>query len=451
MSGEGGGALSARVCAPNLEWAEPLAGNYFVSTYPPFSCWSGSDAKEWRHRLARPRADADRVPLGLYVHFPFCVDRCHYCYYLSHDDRLDEMDRYLNALEEELALYARAPVVRGRDLDFVYFGGGTPSLLSTPRVERLLSGLQDVLPWDAAREVTFECAPRSVTPGKLATLRDWGVTRVSLGVQQMNDSVLRANGRVHLVADVEAAYEAIRQVGFEVVNVDLIVGLVDETDETFGASLERVIGLAPDSVTMYQLEIPLNTPLWRALRDGELATEPPSWETKRDRLLRGFDALAAAGYSRATAYAAVRDLERHRFLYQREQYHGADLLGIGTSAFSHLGGVNQQNLPALDEYLEQVEGGELPLFRLFAASAEELLVRELVLQLKLGRLERAYFAAKFGVDVGQRFGEPLRDLSARGWLLVDDETVTVTREGLARVDRFLEAFYLPEHRGIRYS
>jgi len=127
------------------------------------------------------------------------------------------------------------------------------------------------------------------------------------------------------------------------------------------------------------------------------------------------------------------------------------VLGIGTSAFSHLGGVNHQNLPALDEYLEHVEGGELPLFRLYAASAEELLVREFVLQLKLGRIERAGFAAKFGVDVGERFAEPLRDLTARGWLVVDEEAVTVTREGLARIDRCLESFYLPQHRGVRYS
>ncbi len=450
MSDEGGGSASLRVCNPNLELAEPAGGSYFVSTYPPFSAWSGAGGREWRHRLDTPRSKPSSVPLGLYVHIPFCVDRCHYCYYLSHDDRLDDLDRYIRALESELELHARTPALGGRELDFVYFGGGTPSLLSAARIERLMSALQDVWSWHSTREVSFECAPRSTTTKKLEALRDWGVTRISLGAQQMNDEVLRANGRVHLTADVEAAYRDIREVGFAVVNVDLIVGLVGETDETFDSSLERIVELEPDSVTIYQLEIPLNTPLWSSLQHGEVPTIA-SWATKRDRLRRAFDRLERAGYAQASAYAAVRDPERHRFLYQIEQYHGADLLGIGASAFSHIDGFNQQNLPDLGEYLERVEDREPPLFRVYESTPEECMIREFVLQLKLGRVERAYFAEKFGIDLERRFATPLSDLEARGWLGVDDDHVTVTREGLLRVDRMLQSFYLPEHRGIRYS
>lgn len=451
MTDQAGDSTLARVCAPNLEAAEPLRGNYFVSTYPPFSRWSPAGSKEWRRHLEEPGSRKRGAPLGLYVHIPFCADRCHYCYYLSHDDELEEIDRYLAALEAELALYARTLVLGDRELDFVYFGGGTPSLLSAARVERLLSGLQDVWSWHAVREVTFECAPRSVTELKLEALRDWGVTRLSLGVQQMNDEVLRANGRVHLVADVEGAYRAISEVGFAVVNLDLIVGLVGETDETFDSSLERVIDLGPDSVTIYQLEIPLNTPLARSLEDGELAEEPASWDTKRERLRRAFDRLASAGYTQTSAYAAVRDPDRHRFLYQVEQYHGADLLGIGTSAFSHVEGLNQQNLPALSDYLDQVEGGDLPLFRGYASSREECMVREFVLQLKLGGAERGYFIDKFGVDINERFRAPVAELVARGWLSVGEAGVAVTTNGILRVDRMLQHFYLPEHQGVRYS
>jgi oxygen-independent coproporphyrinogen-3 oxidase len=428
---------------------EPVAGNYFVSTYPPFSCWSVSATDEFRDHLER--AEPHDAPLGLYVHIPFCADRCHYCYYLSHDDRSGDMDRYLDALVDELALYAKRPALSGRAPSFVYFGGGTPSLLSTGRIERLVPALKRSFPWHRASEVTFECAPQSVTERKLRKLRECGVTRISLGVQQLNDEVLQANGRVHLVADVERAYRAIRRVGFDVVNLDLMIGLVGETDQSYRASLERVIEMEPDSVTTYLLEVPLNTPLWRSIRDDTLTKRLATWETKRARLRHGRDRLERAGYTMASAYAMVLEPELHRFAYQEEQYHGADVLGIGASAFSHFGGFNQQNRTSIDEYVKFVSRGEFPLFRGYSMNESERMVREFVLQLKLGGVERRYFRQKFGVDVLSQFADPIAELRRARWIEVDEDRVTVTREGILRVDRILSAFYLREHRGVRYS
>jgi oxygen-independent coproporphyrinogen-3 oxidase len=270
-------------------------------------------------------------------------------------------------------------------------------------------------------------------------------------VQQLNDDVLRASGRVHLVRDVERAFADIRLVGFPVVNVDLIAGLVDETDASFRASLDRIIELAPDSVTIYPLEIPLNTPLWRALRDGEVAVRPASWDVKRARLRDGWARLEDAGYTMRSAYAAVRDPVRHRFDYQEMQYRGADLLGVGTSAFSHVGGFNQQNRASLADYLDRVAQGGLPLWRAYELSDAERLVREFVLQLKLGEVRREPFRARFGIDVVERLAEPIARLVRHGWLTVDDDAVTVTRDGLLRVDRLIPTFYLEQHRDVRYS
>jgi len=449
MIEETSGSRRPGPCAPGCAAPEPIAGNYFVSTYPPFSCWSEASNSAFRDHLEQP--GCSDTPLGLYVHVPFCADRCHYCYYLSHDNRLAGMDRYIDALVDEFRHYVQKPALADRALSFVYFGGGTPSLLSTRRIERLLPGLQSVLPWDGAREVSFECAPRSVTERKLRVLRELGVTRISLGIQQLNDDVLRASGRVHLVADVERAYRAIRRVGFDVVNVDLMVGLVGETEQSYHGSLERVIAMEPDSVTTYLLEIPLNTPLWKSVRDDTLTADLPSWETKRARLRDGRDRLERAGYTMASAYAAVRDPARHRFVYQTEQYHGADLLGIGASAFSHLDGFNQQNQTSLEDYLSLVARGEFPLGRSCSMDGRERMVREFVLQLKLGGCQRSYFQAKFGVDVLQQFAGPIADLVSKQWLEIEGDRITVTREGILRVDRILTEFYLPAHRDVRYS
>ncbi len=133
------------------------------------------------------------------------------------------------------------------------------------------------------------------------------------------------------------------------------------------------------------------------------------------------------------------------------QYHGADLVGIGASAFSHLGGVNQQNLASLAAYLDAGARGQPPFFRAYELSERERLDRELILQLKLGGVQRRYFREKFRTDVVDSFAVPLDEARRRGWLMIGDDAVTLTREGLVRVDRWLPAFYLPEHQNIRYS
>jgi len=441
---------SLAVQEPLAEPDEPRFGNYFVAAYPPFSQWSEAAVTDFERVLEAP--PTEQVPLGLYCHIPFCVERCSYCYYLSHSGReLQRFDEYMTALVAELREYAARPVFAGRPLDFVYFGGGTPSILSTSRLQRLLGGLAEVLPWSAVREVTFECAPRSVTVDKLKVLRDAGVTRLSLGVQQLDDEVLERNGRVHLVADVEAAYAAVRQVGFDVVNLDLMVGLVGETEASVGRSLDRVLQLAPDSVTVYQLEIPFNTPLCRELRHGEVDPPPASWAEKHVRLQDVFARLAAAGYHRISAYTAVRDPERHGFVYQDALYHGADLLGLGVSAFAYVQRVHHQNAVALDDYLAALAGSRLPYGRAYALSEEECAIREMVLQLKLGRVECGWFRAKYGMDVLERFAEPLRRFTELGWLCKDATAIELTPEGIPRADRMLPAFYQQRHRTARYS
>jgi oxygen-independent coproporphyrinogen-3 oxidase len=428
-------------------------GSYFVAAYPPFSQWTAEVLAEYCDMLERPIPPDSATPLGLYVHIPFCVDRCRYCYYLSYggDDR-GNLDRYVDTLIAELASYGDRPAIEGRSIDFVYLGGGTPSLLSRSSLERLLEGLQGILPWSRAKEVTFECAPKSVTPAKMKLLRQYGVTRLSLGVQQLEDEVLTRSGRVYLTKDVEAAYQTVCEVGFPVVNLDLMVGLVGESRESMLRSLDRVIELGPDSVTIYQMEIPRNTPLYRDLQSGdEVEGELADWGEKCQRLSLAFQVLARAGYEHISAYALVKDRSRHDFIYQREQYHGADLIGIGASSFGYIQGIHHQNAASLRQYTEIVEAGKMPLYRAYSLGADEQLVREFVLHLKLGGCRRGYFLEKFGVDVLERFLEPLQLSAEAGWLIFDDDTIHLTEQGLSRVDHLLPSFYQPQFRDVRYS
>lgn len=437
-------------CLDSPNGVEPAVGNYFVSTYPPFSTWRPENVDAVRRVLEAP--PADDVPLGLYVHIPFCAKRCDFCYYLSYADKTpDHMRAYVDRLIEELTMYGATPALAGRKPLFVYFGGGTPSLLPPELIEKLIGGLTAVFPWTNAAEVTFECAPQTVTERKLRILRDAGVTRISLGVQQFDDTVLKANGRIHQVADVERAYATIREFGFDVVNIDLITGLIGETEATFMASVDRAIELGAESVTIYQLEMPQNTPLYRSWRDGATDGDPADWADKRQRLGKAFARLEQARYTVRSAYGAVRDPVRHRFVYQEAQYRGADLLGLGAASFSFLGGVHHQNLASLEAYTAALEAGDLPLGRAHRLGDDERLVREFVLQLKLGGADAGYFRDKFDVDVRQRFAEPLARCSEAGWLVAGQDGVRMTRQGLLRVDRLIPAFYRPEHAVTRYT
>src|SRR5258705_5211630 len=168
-------------------------GSYCVANNPQFSVWTpDAIARDALPALESPPVAG--VPLGLYLHIPFCRKRCHFCYFRVYTDKnADDVARYLDVLVREWALYARMPAIEGRLLDFVYFGGGTPSYLSTTQLQGLVNRLKAITPWDAAEEVTFECEPGTLTESKLTEIRDLGVTRLSLGVENFSDEVLELN------------------------------------------------------------------------------------------------------------------------------------------------------------------------------------------------------------------------------------------------------------------
>jgi len=429
--------------------AEPVAGNYFVAAYPPFSAWDPAQVSALHEALARPTPPK---PLGLYVHLPFCQKKCDYCYYLSYIAQpASVVDRYLDAVVREMEIYAAQTGVKGRPVSFAYFGGGTPSTLSSEQLRRLTHGLQAALSWDHIEEVTYECAPRSVRQEFLKALREARVTRVSMGVQSFDNELLRLNGRVHLAEDVVRAYDLIREGGFGWVNLDLMCGLLGETEEKWRESVRRIIELEPDSVTIYQTEIPHNTQLYRDLKASALPAAPISWDLKRARLDAAFHELERAGHTVVSAYNAVKDPQRHRFLYQDYLWRGADMLGLGVAAFGYFCGVHAQNEVTLEQYEATVERGELPVRRAFELSPHDQLVREFVLQLKFGEVPTAPFRKRFGVDVTAEFAGPLRALAGEGWLTVSDEAVRLTRQALLRVDRLLPYFYDPQFQDVRYT
>jgi len=435
---------------PPLEM-QTTVGNYFVSNYPPFSFWQPESVPEVE--AAMDREPAPGTPLGLYLHIPFCRKRCHFCYFRVYTDKnAAAIKGYLDAALMELDLYAAKPVIGGRRPGFVYFGGGTPSYLSVDQLRFLTDGMKARLPWNEVEEVTFECEPGTLTDAKLRAIRDLGVTRLSLGVENFDDHILETNGRAHRGKEIGRAYEYAREVGFPQVNIDLIAGMLEETEENWKACVARTLEMAPDSVTIYQMEIPYNTTIYQRMKaEGKLTAPVADWETKRRWTDYAFNELQAAGYTIGSAYTAVRDKAKTRFVYRDELWAGADLLSLGVASFGHIGGVHYQNHHDFDPYIEQLNAGHLPVYRAFTPTDDERLIREFILQLKLGSLSLGYFKDKFGVDPADRFAEPLERIRDWGYLNIENDTVRINREGLLQVDRLLHEFFAPEHRNARYA
>jgi oxygen-independent coproporphyrinogen-3 oxidase len=416
-------------------------GSYFVANYPPFARWTDAAVPDALAAFAAPPTD---VPLGLYLHIPFCRKRCKFCYFRVYTDvAASDVERYSLALAREAATAAAQPAVAGRPLRYVYFGGGTPSFLSVKQLERLVAGIHESFGWDDAEEVTFECEPGTLSEPKVKALKALGMTRISLGVENFDDQILEANGRAHLSAEIMRAWDWIKAAEFPSTNVDLIAGMVGETDESWGATVEKTLALEPDSVTIYQMELPFNTVFVKDAKGEGRDVPVADWATKRRWVGEAFDRFLGRGYAVSSGYTLVRDPARVHFRYRDMLWEGADLVALGVASFGHLSGVHYQNEPHWDPYLNAVEAGRLPIHRGLRPTRRELLIRELILGLKKGTIDTHRLAAKFGVDPLVEWGGAWERLSRDGWLEAIAPQPVLSRAGLLRVDSLLPAFFEP--------
>lgn len=425
-------------------------GSYFISNYPPFSQWNVESLPEIEAALHAPPR---QTPLGLYLHIPFCRKRCKFCYFRVYTDKNShDVERYVQALEKEIELVSQLPVMGGRPFRFVYFGGGTPSFLSAKQLTSLVDRLRKHVNWNHAEEVTFECEPGTLSEPKIRTLKELGVTRLSLGIENFSDAILEENGRAHLSGEVYKSWQWIVDNQFANVNVDLISGMVGETWDNWRENIKKTIELSPDSVTIYQMELPFNTVYSKDILGNQIETPVADWPTKRAWLNYAYDEMLAAGYHVSSAYTLVKDPQKVNFSYRDNLWHGSDLLATGVASFGHVSGVHYQNKTEWGDYTgDLLDRGVLPLYRAMRPTPHQLLVREMILLLKKGHLDAGYFRQKFGVEILEEWRDEWLGHQGDGMLTISGDRIELTRQGLLHADALLPAFFEPEHRGVRYT
>ena len=363
-----------------------------------------------------------RGRLGLYLHVPFCSSICHYCNFNRglFDDSLKR--RYVDALRAEIERAgARSQV------DSIFFGGGTPSLLDAAEVGTLIDTCRDAFDVAADTEVTLEMNPESASAAYVADLLVAGVTRISLGVQSFDDRELARLGRRHDAARARAAATAIRRAGCDNLSFDLMLWLPEQTRADAAASVAAAIALAPDHLSLYLLELYPNAPLREDMARAGWSLAPD--EDAAAMYLDALDRTDAAGYAQYEISNVARPGRRAR--HNLKYWQDGEWLGFGCGAHSTRDGARWRNVAETSRYIAAVASGHPVAEGRRRLAADERLGDALVTGLRLSEgVDPAALGHRYGVDVRARFGRAVRPFIDAGWLADTAGRWRLTRSGM---------------------
>jgi oxygen-independent coproporphyrinogen-3 oxidase len=397
-------------------------------------------------------------PLSLYVHLPFCEERCLFCgCHVVVTRKREVAERYLGFLEKEIDAVARL-LGRGRRVTQLHWGGGTPTYLAPDQMRRLFGAIRDRFALDPDAEIAIEVDPRVTTAEHLETLKELGFNRLSAGVQDFSTEVQEAIGRHQTYAQANALVEKARELGFRSINLDLVYGLPRQTLESFEETLRTVTALRPDRLAIYSYaHVPWLKGHQRKIDTGDL----PAAETKAGLLASAVRMLGAAGYvpigmdhfalpddELATA-AREGGLWRNFMGYTVRR--GSDLVAMGLSAISDVDGTFLQNHRKLHAYEKAVEEGGLATERGYAPTTDDRLRRHVITELMCNfRVERADVERRFGIRFDEVFArelQELRPLAEDGLVELDPKGITVKERLFVRNVCMAFDAYLGRHRG----
>jgi len=360
--------------------------------------------------------------IGLYVHIPFCRHKCNYCSFASYQSRETDIAVYLCALKAELAQRAG-----GRPIRSIYFGGGTPSLLSPEQTGDILATIDSLSAVNEAAEITIEANPGTLDRAYLAAVRGLGVNRLSLGAQSMNNRELDLLGRIHKAAEVQEAVHCARSAGFENLNLDLIYGLPGQGLSGWQRTLDEAIAMKPEHLSLYALTLDAETPMWRAIKEMSLPDIDP--DLSADQYEMAEDLLAAHGYRHyeISNWAKEGRECRHNMVYWQNRPY----LGVGVAAHSWLDGHRMANIGNLDEYLAAFAGKRPLLPDMDEVIGLDLELAETVilgLRLEAG-VDINSLKNRFGIDVLSYYSQPIREMVDSGLMKHTGEYIRLTRRG----------------------
>ncbi len=392
-----------------------------------------------RVKIVTEKAENAAEKVGIYIHVPFCRSKCYYCDFCSKSGSDEAMiEAYVEAACREIDAVAekiRADRTNCREVaeghrndalkclpgaDTVYFGGGTPTLLTVEQFGRLISAVKRNFGIAEGAEITAEANPKTADREKLAGMRRVGINRLSIGMQSTHDGELRALGRIHNFADFERIFADARDVGFDNISADLMYGIPEQTRESFASSVKRLVSLAPEHISSYCLTVEEGTSFYRRRDSLDLPDEDAVAEMYRDMS----DILAENGYNKYEISNFARDGRESRHNLKYWEY--VDYIGIGPAAHSFFSGVRSSHSRDIEAYIR----GENIIDSEEIIEGDEAICEYVMLSMRLSRgVDIAKFNAKFGLDFNEKFGKKFEKFAPK-YVFLDEKACRFTDEGM---------------------
>ncbi len=373
-----------------------------------------------------PRAGS----IGAYVHVPFCVKRCGYCSFNTAPEAPGAVARFLPALLGEIDLVGRAPWAGAVELRSVFLGGGTPSLLPAEAMAEILDRLRARFGIEAGAEITVECNPESVSLERLSGYRRAGVTRISLGVQSLDDRILPTLDRLHTAAQARDAFDTARAAGFEDVSVDLIYGLPALDLATWEETVKGALGWGPDHLSAYALTLDEGS-LWHARGSARPDSDCPITLPPEDTVTAQYTRLAQLAAEAGFEHYEVSNYARpgHRSAHNQIYWRAEEYLGLGPGACGFLGDVRYGNVKPVERYGAMVAGGEPPVGTHETLTPRQRMAERLILGLRLGDGVPAEWLEERAALGPARLKTTLAAWLERGLLCERDGRIRLTEAG----------------------
>jgi oxygen-independent coproporphyrinogen-3 oxidase len=374
---------------------------------------------------------------GIYIHIPFCRTRCSYCDFATGAYETEIAKRYVNALCDEIEAFSRDSSKR-MAADTIYFGGGTPSLLSPGQVQQILDAVHRQFAVEENAEVTMEMNPGTVTPASLRELRSVGINRASYGAQTFSDSELRRLGRSHTAQDVRDTIRFLRDAGFDNTSFDLIAGLPAQTLEAWAENLDEALALHPEHLSFYLLEVHEGTPLAAQIKRGQQPAPDDELAGEMYRMM--LDRASVAGYE----HYEISNLCRPGFesRHNSKYWTGAAVFGFGCSAHSFDGAnMRWSNERDAARYVELIEAGKTAVVETIDLNEQQVRAESIFLGLRLMRgLDLRQHRVRFGKDLRDDYADDLDRFRDAGLIEIDDDLLKLTRNGVLLSNEVFAAF-----------
>lgn len=368
--------------------------------------------------------------LGIYIHIPFCKQKCFYCDFVSYANQDKYFQKYVQALNKEINNFIDNNKF---EIQTIYIGGGTPSLIDAKYIEEILHIFEKRNLLKEVKEVTIEVNPGTVTEEKLRNYKNSGVNRLSIGLQSTEDKILKQIGRIHCYDDFLNTYKMAREVGFKNINVDLMIGLPNQKIIDVKNSLEKIIKLEPEPpnhISVYSLIVEENTPIEKMLESGEL--ELPDEELERNMYWYVKNFLELNGYKHyeISNFAKLGNESKHNLdCWNQKEY-----VGFGVAAHSYIDDVRYGNIGNVEEYIKNCENGEFGKNKVIDEVENDIFSKEKEFMLiGLRKIEGVLiqdFKNKFGENPIFVFKDELKKLVDENLLIVDFDRIKLTNKGL---------------------